>query len=84
MCAMKKENDIGCFVGRRAFLASGAGMLLASGLGFAAERPLEPKGRVLPRFKPLELKRIRIEAGAERPFKAVHVSDTHIVRADDT
>ena len=81
---MKKENDIGCFVGRRAFLASGAGMLLASGLGFAAERPVEPKGRVLPRFKPLELKRIRIEAGAERPFKAVHVSDTHIVRADAT
>ena len=33
-------------------------------------------------FAPLELKRIRIDAGAERPFKAIQVTDTHLTRVD--
>ena len=69
--------------GRRAFLAAGAGMLIAGGLhadGGAKSAPAKkPAG-----FTPLLLKPLRIEVGASRPFKAVHVSDTHIVRADAT
>lgn len=79
---MKKVNNVGCLVGRREFLVSGAGMVLVAGMGFGAECPAERPKRRLPRFKPLNLKRIRIEAGAARPFKAVHLSDTHIVRVD--
>ena len=42
------------------------------------------KSNGLKGFKPLKVKRIRIEIGAERPFRAFHLSDTHIVRADAT
>ena len=70
---------------RREFLAAGAGMVLATGLHAApvADTSKAPEKK-LRGFKPLYLERIKIEAGAERPFKAVHVSDTHIVRADAT
>jgi len=74
---------------RREFLVAGAGMvMMAAGLGAA------PKARAgaargagagrLRGFRPLELKRLKIEVGAQRPFKAVQLSDTHIVRADAT
>jgi len=33
-------------------------------------------------FAPLSLKRVRIAVGAERPFKAVHVSDSHLTFVD--
>ncbi len=68
---------------RRAFLAAGAGMLFAGGLRAGDGANVVPK-RKLAGFKPLELRRIRIEAGASMPFKAVHISDTHIIRADAT
>lgn len=35
-------------------------------------------------FAPLRMERISIDVGAERPFKAMHVSDSHVVRADAT
>ena len=35
-------------------------------------------------FKPVELRPLSIEVGASIPFKAVHLSDTHLVRADAT
>ena len=70
---------------RRTFLASGAGMILAAGLpAFPAAGGAGAEAKKLRGFKPLELRKIRIAAGAERPFKAVHISDTHIVRADAT
>ena len=82
--------DGSCFgnLDRRAFLAAGAGVLLAGGLGAAGEA--QPGGgaaapaKKLKGFKPLEMRPLRIEAGASKPFKAVHVSDTHIIRADAT
>ena len=68
---------------RREFLCSGAAFAaglptVASGVG------LTGKSNCLKGFKPLRVKRIRIEVGAERPFRAFHLSDTHIVRADAT
>ena len=60
---------------RRSFLRLGAGVLAAAELPRAAWAKRAP-------LAPLELKQIEIAAGASRPFGAVHVSDTHIVRAD--
>lgn len=34
-------------------------------------------------FAPLNIKEITIEAGASKPFDVMHVSDTHITKADD-
>ena len=60
---------------RRSFLRLGAGVLAAAELPRAAWAKRAP-------LAPLELKPIEIAAGASKPFGAVHVSDTHIVRAD--
>ena len=60
---------------RRSFLRLGAGVLAAAELPRAAWAKRAP-------LAPLELKTIEIAAGASKPFGAVHVSDTHIVRAD--
>ena len=59
---------------RREFLSLGAGAVLAAELPARAARhaPLPP----------LRLEQIEIPVGAERPFGAVQVSDTHIVRVD--
>jgi len=35
------------------------------------------------RFEPLNIKEITIHVGAKKPFDVMHVSDTHIVRADE-
>ena len=68
---------------RREFLCSGAAF--AAGLPtVAAGAAQTAKSNSLNGFKPLRVKRIRIEVGAERPFRAFHLSDTHIVRADAT
>jgi len=73
---------------RRSFLAAGAGMMFAGGLraesNAEGREPPRPATNRLKGFRPLELKRIRIEVGASKPFRAVHISDTHIVRADAT
>ncbi|MGN0853160.1 MAG: metallophosphoesterase family protein [Kiritimatiellia bacterium] len=61
-------------IDRRSFLG-GAGALLAGELplnAWAKRRPLAP----------LNLKPIEIAVGATKPFGAIHVSDTHIVRVD--
>ena len=60
---------------RREFLTLGAGAVLA------AELPvLAAKRAPLP---PLRLETIEIPAGASKPFGAIQVSDTHIVRVDN-
>ena len=60
---------------RRSFLRLGVGVLAAAELPRAAWAKRAP-------LAPLELKTIEIAAGASKPFGAVHVSDTHIARAD--
>ena len=60
---------------RRDFLRLGAGALVAAelpGSAFAMRDPL----------KPLNVRPLEIAVGASKPFGAMHVSDTHIVRAD--
>lgn len=76
-------------INRRSFLAAGAGILFAGGLcaeggGPSISAADAARKKNLNGFRPLELRRIRLEVGASKPFKAVHVSDTHIVRADAT
>ena len=66
---------------RRTFIAAGLGMALAAGMPAQAAQ-VPPRKRKLAAFKPLALRRIAIEAGASAPFKAIHLSDTHIARAD--
>lgn len=51
----------------------------ASAGGGAPSAAGRPRG-----FEPLRIKRLRIKVGAEKPFAAYHLSDTHIVRADAT
>ena len=61
-------------INRREFLTLGAGAVLA------AELPvLAAKRAPLP---PLRLEAIEIPVGASKPFGAIQVSDTHIVRVD--
>jgi hypothetical protein len=60
---------------RRSFLRLGAGLIAASELPRAALAKSAP-------LPPIKLRQIEICAGASKPFGAVHVSDTHIVRAD--
>ena len=70
---------------RRGFLTAGTGMMLATRLPAVPSVNTSPSPeKKLCGFSPLDLRRIRIAVGAERPFKAVHVSDTHIVRVDAT
>ena len=66
---------------RREFVFGGIGasVMLATDLAFGGELP--PKGRKLKGFAPLAVKKISIKVGAKRPFKVMHLSDTHIVRA---
>ena len=62
-------------VNRREFLSLGAGAVLAAELpALAAKRAPLP---------PLHLETIEIPVGASKPFGAIHVSDTHIVRVDN-
>ena len=68
---------------RREFLCFGAAFAasfpsVASGSGMPSSQ------RRLAGFAPLKVKRISIEVGASHPFRAFHLSDTHIVRADAT
>jgi len=68
------------FVGFGAAFVAGLPVVAAQASGeAAAARPNRLKG-----FEPLKVKRIRIEVGAERPFRAFHLSDTHVARADAT
>ena len=70
---------------RRGFLTAGTGMMLATRLPAVPSVNTSPSPeKKLCGFSPIDLRRIRIAVGAERPFKAVHVSDTHIVRVDAT
>jgi len=83
-----RDSTAGIF-NRRAFLVAGAGVLLAGGLGAADKtRPgggaAAAPAKKLKGFAPLEMRPLRIEAGASKPFKAVHVSDAHIIRVDAT
>lgn len=74
---------------RRSFLLAGAGAALSGAAGgctgpspdVASGRRTDLTGR-FEGFKPLDLRRIRIEVGARRPFKAVQLTDSHFVRVD--
>lgn len=72
---------------RRSFIRCGAafaaGMPLAVAHGTTQGDVRKGPNR-LKGFAPLKVKRIRIEVGASAPFRAFHLSDTHIVRADVT
>lgn len=61
--------------GRRNFLALGAGALLAAELPRVARAARGP-------IPPLRVERFEVAVGAARPFDALQVSDTHIVRVD--
>lgn len=63
------------FAGVSAGVVGMAGNVACGGECASAERKL--KG-----FAPLDVKRVAIKVGAKRPFKVVHVSDTHIVRVE--
>ncbi|MGN0847440.1 MAG: metallophosphoesterase family protein [Kiritimatiellia bacterium] len=61
--------------GRRDFLTMGAAALLAAELPRAVHAARGP-------IPPLKLERHEVSVGAAKPFGAVQVSDTHIVRVD--
>ena len=61
--------------GRRDFLTLGAGAMLAAELPLTAEAKRDP-------LAPLKVENFEIKVGAEKPFGAIQVSDTHIVRVD--
>ena len=66
---------------RRGFVALGAGALLASALpAYVVEGDSPPRTRINPKLKrkPLEILRHRIAVGAREPFKAMHVTDSHL------
>lgn len=80
--------------GRRGFLALGAGALAASAAGAGNGkapydalmhfRKIDPKVSLGENLRNVYLKpsRISLEVGAERPFSALHFSDTHLCMAD--
>lgn len=81
------ENETA--ISRRAFIAAGAGIAASAVLGAPERAPAAPQPAARARrqfsaFEPLSLKRIRIEAGAQKPFRAIQVSDTHLVRVDSS
>lgn len=72
---------------RRGFVGFGAAF--AAGLPVMAEQmataaDAAAQSNRLNGFAPLKVKSIRIVVGASAPFKAFHLSNTHIVRADAT
>ena len=71
--------------------AAAAGMAL-TGCGPRPEKtavpvlpPTDPSriARDVEALPPLHVKEIHVQVGASEPFGVLHVSDTHIVRADD-
>ncbi len=52
----------------------------AASAGVQQQHNDESRGRI--GLRPLELNRIRIDVGADRPFKAIQVTDTHLTRVD--
>ena len=59
-----------------------AGVMAVANVALGGERAAG--GRKLKGFAPLDVKRIAVKVGAKRPFKVMHVSDTHIVRAESS
>lgn len=59
---------------RRGFLRGAAG---AAGLIATSQLPAVARGR----FEQLDINRIRIDAGASKPFSVLHISDTHLTLA---
>lgn len=62
---------------RRDFMQLSAGFCLASTL------PAVSFGDESERVTELKLKTLRVPVGAEKPFRAVHISDTHLCYADE-
>ncbi len=60
---------------RREFISFGTSALCVGGFSLAADAMRDP-------LAPLNLKKIEINVGATKPFTAIQLSDTHIVRAD--
>ena len=54
---------------------------ITAGFGFAATAGLPALGRG--RFEQLNIAHVRIDAGAERPFSVLHISDTHLTLAGE-
>ncbi len=69
---------------RRMFLELGAAFAASVQSSLRMAGAEAPKGNRPGGFAPLKVKRIRVEVGAEKPFRAFHLSDTHIARADST
>ena len=62
-------------------MALGAGSLLASALpAYTVDAESPARTRINPKLrrKPLEILRHRVEVGARQPFKALHVTDSHL------
>ena len=81
---------------RRDFLKLSAGAFMASQLPWPARagnasplaspqegRTASEVKRDVNRLKPLNLKKIEIPVGIEKPFGAIHISDTHLTLADN-
>lgn len=64
---------------RRDFLRLSAGMALVGGLPRAVRSEVTRKVRACP---PLNIRQREIQVGAEKPFEALHVSDTHLALSD--
>lgn len=71
---------------RRDFLkiaaATAAGAALPTWAGESTSSFLSKNGGRQGGFAPLKVRQVQLKVGASRPFAALHVSDTHIVRAD--
>ncbi len=67
---------------RHEFILGGicAGGVLAASAAFGVSS--QGEDRKLKGFAPLDVRKVSVKVGAERPFKVMHVSDTHIVRAE--
>ena len=71
---------------RRDFLkiaaATAAGAALPTWASESTSSFLSKNGGRQGGFAPLKVRQVQLKVGASRPFAALHVSDTHIVRAD--
>ncbi|MBR5481572.1 MAG: hypothetical protein IKU85_07775, partial [Bacteroidaceae bacterium] len=69
---------------RRHFIKAGIGAAIVSQLPFAAAAQGTATGptRKVGKLEKLSLRSVRIPVGIEKPFSALHVSDSHLTFAD--
>ena len=66
---------------RRGFLKGGIGSGVLATAPVTEGHAVFEKRAGLKGFQPLKLRRVTLRVGASRPFKAIHLSDTHLARA---